>query len=128
MDGKKTILVVDDEQEFLDIIKMRLEANNYNVIAAADGKEALDKIKNNKVDAVLLDILMPGMNGLEVLKKVRRENKSLPVFIITAFSSDERFELANKFNASGFIVKTDDMQKQIENITSAISLADKYKG
>jgi len=128
MDRKKTILVVDDEQEFLDIIKMRLEANNYDVIAATDGKEALDKIKNNKVDAVLLDILLPGMNGLEVLKKIRQENKSLPVFIITAFSSDERFELANKFNASGFIVKTEDMQKEIGNITSAISLADKYKG
>ena len=128
MDRKKTILVVDDEQEFLDIIKMRLEANNYDVIAATDGKEALDKIKNNKVDAVLLDILLPGMNGLEVLKKIRQENNSLPVFIITAFSSDERFELANKFNASGFIVKTEDMQKEIGNITSAISLADKYKG
>lgn len=128
MDRKKTILIVDDEQEFLDIIKMRLEANNYDVIAATDGKEALDKIKKNKIDAVLLDILMPGMNGLEVLKKIRKENKSLPVFIITAFSSDERFELANKFNASGFIVKTEDMQKEIENITSAISLADKYKG
>jgi CheY-like chemotaxis protein len=125
---KKAILVVDDELDFLKVIRMRLEANGYTVVTAVDGKEALDKIKKYKVDAVLLDILMPGMNGLEVLKKIRKDHKSLPVFIITAFSNEERFELANKFNASGFIVKTSDLKKEVDNITSFIRIADKYKG
>jgi CheY-like chemotaxis protein len=128
MDRKKTILVVDDELEFLKMIRMRLEANGYEVITATDGKEALDKVKKYKLDAVLLDILLPGMNGLEVLKKIRQDNKDLPVFIITAFSSKERFELANRFNASGFIVKTSDLKQEVENITSLINMADKFKG
>jgi CheY-like chemotaxis protein len=124
---KKTILVVDDEVDFLKIVQKRLEAGGYDVIIATDGKEALDKVKNNKLDAVLLDILMPGMNGLEVLKKIRQEHKNLPVFIITAFSSDENFELAQRLNASGFIVKTNDLKKEVDNITTFIDIADKFK-
>ena len=126
--NSKKILVVDDELEFLSMIRLRLEANDYEVITATNGKEALEKVKQEKPDAVLLDILLPGMNGLEVLKKIRHENKNLPVFIITAFSSAERFELANKFSASGFIVKTEDLKKEVENITNSIRIADKFKG
>jgi CheY-like chemotaxis protein len=128
MENKKVILVVDDELEFLKMIRMRLEANDYEVLTAINGNEALDKIRKYKLSAVLLDIFMPGMNGLEVLKQIRKENKDLPVFIITAFSSEDRFELANKYNASGFIVKTSDLKQEVENITSFLRIADKYKG
>lgn len=126
-ENKKKILVVDDEIEFLEMIKMRLEANNYNVVTAIDGKDALDKVKNEKPDAVLLDVLMPGIDGIDVLRRIRKENEKLPVFIITAFSNEERFKLANKFNASGFILKTNDLQSEIQNITSALGIAERYK-
>jgi len=119
-------LVVDDEPDFLKMIKIRLEANDYEVIVATNGKEALDQVKNNP-DAVLLDILMPGIDGLEVLKRIRKTNPELPVFIITAFSNEERFELAKKFNASGFIVKTGDLGIEVENITNILRLSDKFK-
>lgn len=125
---KKTILVVDDEREFLNMVRMRLEANDYEVLTASDGKEALAAVRKEKLDAVLLDILMPGMNGLEVLKRIRKEKKHLPVFIITAFSNEERFELANRFNASGFIVKTSDLKKEVDNITSFLRMSDKFRG
>ena len=128
MDNRKAILVVDDELEFLKMIRLRLEANNYQVVTASTGQDALDKIKQYKVDAVLLDILLPDINGIDILKEIRKTRKDLPVFIITAFSSEDRFALANKFNASGFIVKTDDLQKEVDNITSVIRLADKFKG
>lgn len=124
---KKKVLVVDDEVDFLEMIKLRLEANNYEVVTAFDGKEALEKVKKDKPDAVLLDVLMPGIDGIDVLKKIRKENDKLPIFIITAFSNEERFKLANKFNASGFILKTSDLQSEINNITSAIAIADRYK-
>lgn len=128
MDKKKAILVVDDELEFLEMIRIRLEANNYEVITAVDGKQAMDRLKDHKIDAVLLDIMLPDINGLDILKNIRKKDKNLPVFMITAFSSAKRFDLANKFNASGFIVKTEDLQKEIDNVTSAIRLADKFKG
>ena len=64
---KKKILVVDDETAFLETIKMRLEANDYEVTTASSGKAALDKLKTTNPDAILLDIMMPGLDGLEVL-------------------------------------------------------------
>ena len=71
---------------------------------------------------------MPGMDGLDILKKIRKDDTKIPVFIITAFSNEERFRVANKFNASGFIVKTNDLQKEIQNITAAIGISEDFKG
>ncbi len=125
--GKLKILVVDDEPEFVELIKMRLEDNGYDVVTAFDGKEGLEKIKSESPDAVLLDILMPGLDGIEALKKIRRSNKDLPVFIVTAFSNEERFEKARKHNVSGFIVKTSDLKQEVQNITNAIRISPLYK-
>lgn len=126
--GKKKILVVDDEVDFIEVIRLRLEANDYEVITALNGEGALKKIKDEKPDAVLLDILMPGIDGLEVLRRIRKIDENLPVYIITAFSTEERFKMANKFGASGFIVKTDDLGKQIKSINIVLDMADKYRG
>jgi CheY-like chemotaxis protein len=125
---KKKILVVDDEPDFIKMLKIRLEAGGYEVVTASTGSEALSAIKKHRPAAVLLDILMPGMDGLEVLKKIRATNRKLPVFMVTAFSTQERFELANRLHASGFIVKTSDMGREVENIKSAIAIASEFRG
>ena len=124
--AKRKILIVDDEPDFLEIMSARLEADDYEVTTAANGEAALNYVKNDKPDAVLLDILMPGIDGLEVLKRIRKMDESLPVYIITAFSTDERFKEANKLGASGFIVKTDDLAKEVENITSALDMSARF--
>ena len=124
--ARRKILIVDDEPDFLDVMRTRLEANDYEVKTAANGAEALNYVKDDKPDAVLLDILMPGIDGLEVLRRIRKISENLPVYIITAFSTDERFKLANKFGASGFIVKTDDLAKEVENITSALDMSARF--
>ena len=128
MKKRKKVLVVDDEPDFLKIIRKRLETSNFQVITAGNGKEALDKIKKDKPDAVFLDILMPELDGLETLRKIRRKTKDLPVFIVTAFSNEERFKLAKHLNASGFVVKTSDLKREVESITGALRISDKYKG
>lgn len=125
---KKRILVIDDETDFLDLLRIRLEANDYEVVIAGGGKEGLEEIKKKKFDAVLLDILMPGIDGFMVLKKIKQFDKTLPVFMITAFSTEERFKMANKLNAAGFIVKTNDLKEEIEHITGALRLSGRYKG
>lgn len=123
----KKILVVDDEKDFLAIMKKRLESSKYHVLTAASGKEALKKIKADKPDAVLLDILMPGLDGFEVLWMIRRYYKDLPVFMITAFSNEERFKLAEKLNASGFIVKTGNLKEEVRHIDNVLSVAGRYR-
>ncbi|MCF7908244.1 MAG: response regulator [Candidatus Omnitrophica bacterium] len=123
---KKKILVVDDEPDFLDLISQRLKENNYEVITASDGKEGLEKIKNERLDVVLLDILMPKLNGLDTLKKIRKHDKHLPIFIITAYSDQKLFDKAKDMGASGFIVKTGDLSQEVKNINKVLSVADKY--
>jgi DNA-binding NtrC family response regulator len=63
-----------------------------------------------------------------VLKRIRKMDEHLPVYMITAFSTEERFKAANKFGASGFIVKTDDLDKQIKNVLSVVDMSGRYRG
>ncbi len=128
MGKKRRILVVDDEIDILELLKARLTANGYDVTATSNGKDAIPLIKKSAPDAVLLDIMMPGIDGLEILKKIRSEDDRLPIFIITAFSNEERRTVANKYNASGFIVKTDNLQAEIDNITRTIDIAARHAG
>ena len=124
---KKKILLVDDEIDFLQLLKLRLEANDYNVITAMNGKEALEKFKREKPDMLILDVMMPEINGIEVLREIRKEDQKIPIFIITAFSNEERFKAANQFNASGFIMKTSDLQSEIDKINNTLGIAAKHK-
>ncbi|MDD5679882.1 MAG: response regulator [Candidatus Omnitrophica bacterium] len=123
--AKKKILVVDDEVSIVQLAKFRLESNNYEVVTATNGKEALEKIKQEKPDAVLLDVMMPELDGLSVLKRIRETDKNLPVFMFTAFSNEERFKVASNLNASGFILKTADLQSEIKNITNILNAIDR---
>ncbi|MCU0651883.1 MAG: response regulator [Candidatus Omnitrophica bacterium] len=122
---KKKILVIDDEPDFLKLFQIRLEANNFSVATALSGKEGLEKIKNDRPDAVFLDILMPEMDGLEVLRIIREHDAELPVFMITVFSAvdkfdQERFKAARGLNATGFIFKTKDLDREIKNVITLL--------
>ncbi len=81
----KKILVVDDDQNLLKMVESRLQANGYAVITARDGQEGLEKAKAEMPNLILLDIIMPRMDGREALKKLREndETKSIPVIMLT---------------------------------------------
>lgn len=78
------LLVVEDEIHLQDIIKKRLVKAGYSVDACGDGQEALDYLRLSPYDAVILDIMLPGLSGIEVLKTVRREGNHVPVLFLTA--------------------------------------------
>ncbi|WP_419785525.1 response regulator transcription factor [Pseudodesulfovibrio sp.] len=78
------ILIVDDEQILLDQLRTALEAQRYMVDTALDGEEALDKLFESPADLVILDIMLPGVDGLEVLRALRREGDATPVLMLTA--------------------------------------------
>ena len=102
---KRKILVVDDEIDFLEMIRLRLEANNYSVVTAMDGKEALEKFKKEKPVAVLLDILMPGMDGIATLKEIRKLDKKIPVIMFTAYPDTKVLKGTESLGISALIPK-----------------------
>ena len=126
------IFIVEDNEVFRLALKANIEnffANKpIKIHSFETGEACIEKFKKEKPSAVMLDILMPGMDGLEVLKKIRERDSKVPVFMITAFSNEERFKQANSYNASGFIVKTSDLNSEIQSIISAINIADGFKG
>ncbi|HEY2991032.1 MAG TPA: sigma-54 dependent transcriptional regulator [Candidatus Binatia bacterium] len=101
----ETILVVDDDPDIREVVKDRLESLDYRVLVAADGVEALDVIEKQTPQLVLLDIEMPGMSGLEVLKEIRRRAIDVTVVMITAYGTVERAVQAMREGAYDFIPK-----------------------
>ncbi|MDW7675213.1 MAG: response regulator, partial [Bacillota bacterium] len=77
------ILIVDDEARMRDLIKMYLLKEGYQVIEASNGKEALDKMANNNFDLVILDIMMPEIDGLTLCKEIRKKS-DIPIVMVTA--------------------------------------------
>jgi len=103
-DSKKCILVVDDESAIQRFICISLKASGYEVITANNGNEALEMVDVKKPDLVLLDVFMPGMDGLEVLKKIRTSS-SMPVLVTSArtFIAEKAMGLgANDFISKPF--------------------------
>ena len=85
-----TILVVDDEENILEVIKARLEYNNFKVDIATSGKDALSLFKKNDYSAVLTDLYMPEMDGFKLMSEIRNYNSEVPVIFLTAHSSIEK--------------------------------------
>jgi DNA-binding NtrC family response regulator len=99
------ILIVDDEPFNLDLLEQELAERGYRVERARDGEEALDKLQASQPDLIFLDYMMPGMNGLEVLKEIRGRKIDVPVVMITAHGTIERAVEAMKEGAYDFITK-----------------------
>ncbi|MFP5112638.1 response regulator transcription factor [Bacillaceae bacterium C204] len=81
---KQRILVVEDEKQIAKILKIELEYEGYEAIIAYDGKSGLQAALNEEIDLILLDVMLPEMNGIEVLRKIRKENNLIPVILLTA--------------------------------------------
>lgn len=100
------VLVVDDEAPVRDLLSDLLKREDCKVTVCATGEEALELLKKDTFDVVLLDIKLPGISGLEVLKNIRDANKNLPVIMITGFGYNEDLICKSKeFGCSGYIGK-----------------------
>src|ERR1041384_1728044 len=99
----KTILVVDDDQELQDLVNFALKREGYNVLQAHNAFEGLEMIEKEDVDLALLDIMMPKMDGLEMLSRLRADNQDLPVIVITALTAPEAAISAMREQACDFL-------------------------
>jgi len=101
------ILIVEDEKFLRTLMTKKLDQENFDTITAVDGEEALKKIKKEKPDLVLLDILLPSITGWEVLKKIKKDPKmkDLPVLMLTNLGEKEDVEKGLEMGASDYIIK-----------------------
>ena len=83
--NKKKVLIVDDEIQLVELLKFRLESNGYEIVSAVNGKEGIEKIKSEKPDLVLMDIMMPEMDGYTAIRELREkeETKKIPIIIVS---------------------------------------------
>lgn len=100
------ILVVDDERDTLDLIDLTLSSAGYEIHLANNGAESLEKIRQDRFDVILLDIMMPDMTGFDVLRTLNQERNDLPpVIFLTAKSLPEDREMGLQLGAKDFLIK-----------------------
>ena len=99
------ILLVEDEANLLAAIKLNLELEGYHVSTATDGKKALKMIKEERVSLVILDVMMPEMDGFQVVENIRLQNNLVPVLFLTARNTSEDRVLGLKKGADDYLSK-----------------------
>lgn len=113
------ILIADDEDEIRDLLRLYLEKDGYTVLEAADGMEALNMLRKNPVSMVLLDIMMPGLDGFHVLQQMRKE-KNVPVMILSARGSDSDKILGLDMGADDYLTKPFNPLEAVARVNSNI--------
>jgi len=119
----KTILLVDDDFTLREMYGERLKTEGFQIIQASDGEEALLMAKKNKPNVILLDIMMPKINGFDVLKQIKADDelKNIPVLILTALIQEVDKIQGQKLGADGYIIKSETMPGEvIEKIKKVI--------
>jgi DNA-binding NtrC family response regulator len=119
MDEKIRLLIVDDEVAFLDSIAKRLELRDFEVARATNGKDALEAAGQQKFDLALVDLKMPGMDGRELLARLKASHKYLEVIILTGHGSLESAVECTKLGAYGYLPKPYELEQLIELLKEA---------
>ena len=117
------VLVVDDEVYILHILDFILGAENYDVITAMNGEQALEKVREEKPDLIVLDIMMPKLDGYETCRLIKSDpkTKSIPVILLTAKGREVDQKLGREVGASDYITKPFSPSKLIDRVQSILS-------
>jgi len=118
MSGKK-VLLVDDEQKFVEVLAMRLEARSLEVDTAATGEQALEQVKDKVYDAIVLDIAMPGLDGMETLKRLKDRNPDCQVVLLSGHATVRNATEAMGLGALDVLEKPADIEQLVARIDQA---------
>jgi len=119
---KIKVLLVDDEKEFIQTLAERLEVRDFSVQTAFDGDEALSKIKEQDFDVVVLDVLMPGKNGIETLMEIKSLKPLVNVIMLTGHATVETAIEGMKAGAYDYLMKPTDTNDLVGKITKAYNI------
>ncbi len=114
-----TILCVEDNKNQRLLYEQELSLEGYKIITAADGKDALEKVKEQPPDIIIMDINMPRMNGIEAMGKILSKNKNIPIIINTAYSSYKDNFMT--WAADAYIIKSSDLSELKNKIKEILS-------
>lgn len=101
---KQKVLVIDDEENVCELISLYFSKAGYEVVTAADGTEGIDKVRQNRPDVVILDLMLPGMDGLDVCKELRKQS-NIPIIMVTARTDEVDRVLGLEIGADDYITK-----------------------
>lgn len=116
------ILIVDDEKDLANLVKLNLEVEGFQCSIANSGEEALDKLNSELPDLIILDIRMPGMDGFEVLRKLKSEDKlkNIPVMMFTTCTQEKDKQLAYQIGAAAYLEKPFDPSRMLDRVKNLV--------
>lgn len=119
---KKRVLVVDDDADLLKMLKIRIESAGYEFMSAQDGSEMLDAIKMKKPDVILLDVMLPKLDGYTALRELRKEDgyREIPVIVLTAKEKKKVGDLFALENISFFVEKPFETNELLQKIKECL--------
>ncbi len=125
-DGKQRILIVDDEPDLLAVLKIGLESAGYDVLMASDGEQGLALARQCAPDLLLLDLMLPRMDGYKVCRALKFDEryKQIPIFILSARSGETDRRLALELGADEFHTKPYEMRALVERVRARLAARD----
>jgi putative two-component system response regulator len=131
MKDKPVILVVDDQPQNIELLEAQLVPQGYEIVKAANGEEALEKLFSNQIDVMLLDVMMPGTDGFEVIRRIRQDNKyrdhrRLPIILVTALRETEDRIKGIEAGCDDFLSKPVDKMELLARVRSLVKVKDYY--
>ncbi len=120
MSGPTRVLIIDDEPPIRKFLRTSLSAQGYNVLEAEDGETGLAMLQRNAVDVVVLDLGLPGIDGLEVLKRMRESGSSVPVIVLSSRDDEKGKVTALDLGADDYVTKPFGMEELLARIRAAV--------
>ena len=121
-DTKRRVLVIDDNEDIRHLLTLILENAGLTVLTGVDGPDGLSQTRASKPDLILLDAMMPGLTGFEVLEKIRKDKDSkinaIPILMLTSRSSVEDIDMAIELGATSYVVKPFRPEKLVQKVIS----------
>lgn len=121
-ESKRSVLVIDDNEDIRHLLTLILENAGFTVLTGIDGADGLAQTRSAKPDLILLDAMMPGLNGFEVLEKIRKDRdskiNSIPILMLTSRSSVEDIDMAIDLGATSYVVKPFRPEKLVQKVKS----------
>ena len=120
MNTQKTVLIVEDEKNIVDILRFNLQREGYRILEAYDGESGLAQAVSANPDLILLDVMLPKMNGFDVCKSLRSQGSNVPVIILTAREEESDKVLGLEIGADDYITKPFSMRELIARVGANI--------